>query len=93
MVKEQIQDEVHMSDLEDQPVYKDPQAWSCTKALMKANLIMNDYFQIDETFSPATSNAERELISSLVGQFLYLQAACVYNWFYDLVETEAHLNG
>ena len=67
---EQIQDDVHMSDLEDQPVYEGPQTQSLMKALMKANLIMNKYFQIDEKFSPATLIARRELMSSLVGQFL-----------------------
>ena len=59
---------------------------------MKANLIMNEYFQIDEVFSPATLIARRELISSLVGHFLYSQAACVYNWFYDLVDAGAHFS-
>ena len=88
----QIQDDVHMSDLKDQPVYEGPQTRSCTKALMKANLIMNEYFQTDETFSAAMSIARSELISSLIGQFLYLQAACVYNWFYDLVDAGAHLS-
>ena len=61
---EQIQDDVHMSDLDDQSVYEGPQTHSCTKALMKANLIMNEYFQIDETFSLATLIARRKLISS-----------------------------
>ena len=89
---EQIQDDVHMSDLEDQPVYKGPETQSHTKALMKANLIMNKYFQIDEMFSPATLLARREPISSLVGHFLHLQAACVYNWFYDLVDVRTHLS-
>ena len=64
---EQIQDDVHMNDLEDQPVYEGPQTQSQTKASMKANLIMNEYFQIDEMFSPATSIARREPISSLLG--------------------------
>ena len=73
---EQIQDDVHFHDLEDQPVYEGPQTRSHTKALIKANLIMNKYFQIDKTFSPATSIARSELIGSLVGHFLYLQAAC-----------------
>ena len=89
---EQIQDDVYVSDLEVQPVYEGPQTQICTKTLMKANLIMNEYFQTDETFSPATSIARRELISSLVFQFLYLQAACIYNWFYDLVDARAHLS-
>ena len=43
---------------------------------MKAILIMNEYFYIDETFSPATLIARKELISSLIGQYLYLQTAC-----------------
>ena len=89
---EQIQDNVHMSDLEDQPVYKGPQTQSCTKALMKANLIMNEYFQIDEMFPLATLIVRREPINSLIGHFLYLQAACVYNWFYDLVDARALLS-
>ena len=42
----EIQDDVHMSDLEDQPVYKGPQTQSYTKALMKVNLIMNKYFRL-----------------------------------------------
>ena len=41
---EQIQDDVQMSDLEDQPVYEGPQTRSHTKAL-KANLIMNNIFR------------------------------------------------
>ena len=41
---EQIQDNVHESNLEDQSVYKGPQTQICTKALMKANLLMNDCF-------------------------------------------------
>ena len=44
---EHIQDDVHMSALEDQPVYRGPQTQSHAKALMKTNLIMNKYFQID----------------------------------------------
>ena len=64
---EQFQDDVQMSDLEDHPVYEGPQTQSHRKALMKANLIMNDYFQIDDTSSPATPIARRELRSSLVG--------------------------
>ena len=39
---EQIQGDAEMSDLEDQPVYQGPQTRSRTKALMKANLIMNE---------------------------------------------------
>ena len=46
---EQIQDNVHMSDPEDQPLYEGPQTQSHTKALMKANLLMNKC-EVDETF-------------------------------------------
>ena len=45
MASEQIQSEVIESDLEDQPVYQGPQTQSHTKALMKANLVMNECFQ------------------------------------------------
>ena len=89
---EQIQDDVHLSDLKDQPVYEGPQTWNHTKALMKVSLLMNECFQVDETFSPAMLIARRELISSLVIHSLYLQVACIYNWFYDLVDTGAHLS-
>ena len=89
---EQTQDDVHMSDLDNQPVYEGPQTQSHTKALMKANSIMNKCFRIDEMFSPAISIARKEPINSLVGNFLYLQAACIYNWFYDLVDARAHLS-
>ena len=77
MTSEQIQSEVVESDLEDQPVYQSPQTRRCTKALMKANLVMNKCFQIDDTFQPAS---ETELISILIGQFLFLEATCIYNF-------------
>ena len=51
---EQIQSEVIESDLDDQPVYQGPQTRSRTKALMKANLVMNECFQIDDTFQLAS---------------------------------------
>ena len=59
---------------------------------MKANLQMNECFQVDETFLPAMPIARRKPKSSLVIHFLYLQAACIYGWFYDLVDTGAHLS-
>ena len=63
---EQIQDDVQMSDPEDQPIYQGPQTQSCNKALMKVNLLMNKCFQVDEMFSPAMQIARREPMSSLV---------------------------
>ena len=64
MTSEQIRREVEESDLEDQPVYQGPQTQSCTKALMKANLVMNECFQIDDTFQLAS---ETKPISVLIG--------------------------
>ena len=89
---EENQDDVHMSDLEDQPVYKGPQTQSHTKALMKANLLINECFQADGMLLPVIPIARREPISLLVGHFLYLQAVCVYNLFYDLVSAGKHLS-
>ena len=52
MAPEQIQGGAEMSDLEDQPIYQGPQTWSRTKALMKANVIMNKCFKTDSAFEP-----------------------------------------
>ena len=89
MAPEQIQGDAEMSDLEDQPVYQGPQAQSRTKALMKANLIMNKCLETDNAFEPSH---EKETLSSLVNQFLFLQAACIYNFTCDVIETGAHLS-
>ena len=89
---EQIQDDVTMSDLVDQPVYQGPQTQSCTKALMKANLVMNECFQVNETFQPAPRTTCKESMSSLINQFLFLQASCAYNFVCDLIETRAHFS-
>ena len=89
MAPEQIQGDAEMSDLEDQPVYQGPQTRSHTKALMKANLIMNKCFETDNAFEPSH---EKETLSSLVNQFLFLQAACIYNFICDVIETGAHLS-
>ena len=86
---EQIQGDAEMSDLEDQPVYQGPQTQSHTKALMKANLIMNECFKNYNAFEPSH---EIETLSSLVNQFLFLQAACIYNFICDVTETGSHLS-
>ena len=86
---EQIQGDAEMSDLEDQPIYQGPQTQSRTKALMKANLIMNKCFEIDSAFEP---HHGKETLSSLVNQFFFLQPACVYNFICDMIETGAHLS-
>ena len=86
---EEIQSEVIESDLDDQPVYQGPQTWSCTKALMKANLIMNECFQVSDTFQLAS---ETESISALISQFLFLEASCIYNFVCDLIESGAYFS-
>ena len=78
-----------MSDLEDQSVYQGPQTQSQTKALMKANLIMNKCFENDDAFEPSH---KKETLHSLDSQFLFLQAACIYNFICDVIETGAHLS-
>ena len=86
---EQIHGDAEMSGLEDHPVYQGPQTWSRTKALMKANLIMNECFKNDNAFEPSH---KKETLRSLVNQFLFLQAACIYNFIRDVIETGAHLS-
>ena len=76
-----------MSDLEDQPIYQGPQTRIHTKALMKANLIMNECFETYSAFEPHHGKE-----TSLVNQFFFLQAACVYNFICDMIETGAHLS-
>ena len=56
---------------------------------MKANLVMNKCFHIDETFQLERVTICREPIRSLIVQFLFLQATCVYNLVCDLFETRA----
>ena len=74
MAPEQIQGGAEMSDLEDQPIYQGPQTRSRTKALMKANLIMNECFETDSAFEPCHG---KETLSSLVNQVFFLQAAII----------------
>ena len=74
LTPEQIQDDVTLSDLDDQPIYQGPQTRSRTKALKKANLVMNECFHIDETFQPERATTCREPLHSLIVQFLFLQA-------------------
>ena len=59
---------------------------------MKANLVMNECFHIDETFQLERATICREPIRSLIVQFLLLQATCIYNLVCDLFETGAHFS-
>ena len=38
--------------LEDQPIQQGPMTHSCTKALMKVNLLMSEHFDFDNSFCP-----------------------------------------
>ena len=38
--------------LEDQPIQQGPMTHCCTRALMKANLLVSEYFDIDKWFCP-----------------------------------------
>ena len=50
---------------------------------------MNECFQIDDTFQPAP---ETESISVLIGQFLFVEATCIYNFVCNLIESGACLS-
>ena len=43
--------------LEGQPIYQGPVTHSHTKALMKANLLMDSHFEVDKTFIPHIDNS------------------------------------
>ena len=47
-----VGDQLESADdsLEDQPIQQGPMTCSCTKALMKANLLMSEHFDIDNSF-------------------------------------------
>ena len=49
-----VEDQLESVDyyLEDQPIQQGPMTHSCTKALMKANLLMSEHFGIDNSFCP-----------------------------------------
>ena len=56
---------------------------------MKANLIKNKCLETDSVFESCHG---KETLSSLVNQFFFLQAACIYNFICDMIETGAHLS-
>ena len=49
-----VEDQLESVDdsLKDQPIQQGPVTHSCTKALMKANLLMSEHFGIDNSFCP-----------------------------------------
>ena len=81
----------------DQPVYEGPQTQSCTKQLMKANILMDQIFDIqsNEVCYDAVdiidlSDKPVESIKDLILQFWYQQVFMVYMVCYDLAEAGAH---
>ena len=90
-VLEQV-DNFPISDGEvDQPVYEGPQTWSCTKKLMKANILMHqmfdvDYVHISEAENVVNSLQLTESLRDLILQFWYQQVFTVYMVCCDLAE-------
>ena len=84
----------------DQPIYEGPQTQSHTKKLMKANLLMDQLFEVDNEeicdgkddivdFDEHLKYA-LELIRDLILQFWYQQVFTVYMVCCDLAEAGAH---
>ena len=70
----------------DQPVYEVPQTWSHSKRLMKANILMDQMFDIDQILvSEVVANPES--FEDLILEFWYQQVFMVYKVCCDLAET------
>ena len=68
-----------------QPVYKGPQTQSCSKKLMKANILMDQMFNIDHM--PNSEVVENpESLRDLILKFWYHQVFTVYKVRCDLAE-------
>ena len=81
----------------DQPVYEGPQTWSCTSKLMKANLLMNNLFDIqsgeicDEILDVfIVDDKPRESLKDLILEFWYHQLFMIYCVCCDLAEARIH---
>ena len=84
-VPEQV-DNFPTSDGEvDQPIYEGPQTRSHTRNLMKANTLMDQMFDIQESSSNIIPNPH-ESIHDLILEFWYQQFFAVYIVCCDLVE-------
>ena len=84
-VPEQV-DNFPTSDGEvDQPVYKGPQTWSHTRNLMKANILMDQMFDVEES-SITNKAAQSESFRDLILKFWYQQVFAVYMVCCGLVE-------
>ena len=84
-VPEQV-DNFPTSDGEvDQPVYEGPQIQSHTRNLMKANILMDHMFDVEESITNII-HAQAETIRDLILEFWYQQVFTVYMVCCDLVE-------
>ena len=68
----------------DQPVYDGPQTQSHTRNLMKANILMDQMFDVDESPSNIV-DIQSESIHDLILEFWYQQLFTVYMVCCDLV--------
>ena len=73
----------------DQPIYKGPQTRSCTRNLMKANILMDQMFDIQKLLSNIIP-IPHESICDLILEFWYQQVFTVYMVCCDLVEAGTH---
>ena len=69
----------------DQPIYKGPQTQSRTRNLMKANILMDQMFDIQESSSDIIP-IPHESIRDLILEFWYQQVFTVHMVCCDLVE-------
>ena len=80
----------------DQPVYEGPQTQSCTRNLMKANVLMNNLFDVqsgaicDEILEILIVNDKPESLKDLILEFWYQQVFMLYCVCCDLAEAGTH---
>ena len=96
-VEEQVDNFPIVDGEVDQPIYEGPQTLSRTKQLMKANVLVDQMFDInsgmicDDIVDVVKMSEEPvESISDLILQFWYQQAFTVYMVCCDLAEAGMH---
>ena len=96
-VKEQVDNFPIIDGEIDQPVSEGPQTWSHTKQLMKANVLIDQMFDVNsvEICDEITDIIEMpdepvESIRNLILQLWYQQAFTVYMVCCDLAEARMH---
>ena len=88
-VSEQVDNFPTNDDKVDQPIYEGPQTQSHTRNLMKANILMNQMFNIQESSSDIIP-IPHESIHDLILEFWYQQIFTVYMVCCDLTEAGTH---